>query len=214
MAAEFSIAPGNDNSLELGPNHVFVYGLPWGIDQPWSDDAVLRIAAEDGSQTKDFQKGDGEAIDDFFVFTFEDSRPDVLYTGTIVDDEIEFGLFGPVELWHLQDPADPSSDLPLPEGADGYGDDAAPDSDAPDSDAPDSDAPDSNAADAQSSDDANDAIGDAIAVGVADAIADAVAVADAVEDAGAGAVDDGLPSSNSNDDSSSDAGSDPPSSEG
>jgi hypothetical protein len=153
MVAEFCVAPGNGNSLELGPNHDFTYGLPWGVDEPWSDDAVLRIVSDDGNQTHDFQKTDGEAIDDFVVFTFAESRPGVLYRGTIVDGDVEFELFGPLELWRLQDPADPSSDLPLPD-VPYYSDDDGPDPE-------DADSSSSDGSDDSSSEESSDPSSDA-----------------------------------------------------
>jgi hypothetical protein len=127
MSADFCIAPGGNNSLEVGPASPFVYGLTWGSDDPWSDNAVLRIESEDGTQTHDFQKGDGQTVDDFLVFTFTDVHAGVRYQGSMVDGDQEYPLFGLVELWSVQDPADPCCHLPLPEGGDD--DDSSPDSD-------------------------------------------------------------------------------------
>jgi hypothetical protein len=56
MAADFCVAPGNGNSLDLGDNDVFTYGLSWGDDAPWSGDAIFRIVSDDESQTHDFHK--------------------------------------------------------------------------------------------------------------------------------------------------------------
>ena len=94
----------------------FIYALPWAPDAPWSDDAIFRILSADGSQRCDFTKSDGESVDGYLAFTFADSRPGVRYRGIIVDhDDTTIELFGPAEIWRLQDPSDPCSDLPLPD---------------------------------------------------------------------------------------------------
>jgi outer membrane protein OmpA-like peptidoglycan-associated protein len=109
----------------------FLYGLPWGPDAPWSESATLRIISVDGTQRCDFAKIDGESVNDYLVFTFVDSLPGVLYRGLIVDDTSEIPLFGPVELWRLQDPSDPYSDLPLPEITTDDSDSSADEADMP-----------------------------------------------------------------------------------
>jgi hypothetical protein len=149
--ADFCVAPGNGNSLDLGDNDAFVYGLPWGIDAPWSDSAVLRIVSEDGTQKHDFQKSDGESVDDFVVFTFTEAKPDVLYRGKVVDGDLVFDLFGSVELWRLQDPSDPCTCLPLPDDSDS-GDSDSGDSDSGDGDSGDSDSGDGDSGDSDSGD--------------------------------------------------------------
>jgi hypothetical protein len=133
MAADFCVAPGNGNSLDLGDNDVFTYGLSWGDDAPWSGDAIFRIVSDDESQTHDFHKGDGDAQGDVVVFTFSESKPDVLYRGRVIDGDITFEIFGAVELWKLQDPTDPCAVLPLPDDSDDTSDSDA-SSDTTDSD--------------------------------------------------------------------------------
>jgi hypothetical protein len=107
----------------------FVYGLPWSLDVPWSDGAVFRIVSDDGSETHELHKSDGEAVGDFTVFTFNKGRSDVHYRGSIVDGDAEFQLFGAVALRRVQDPGDPVNHLPLPDppkSDDGGGADAEP----------------------------------------------------------------------------------------
>ncbi len=151
MAADFCVAPGNGNSLDLGDNDVFMYGLSWGDDAPWSDDAVFRIVSDDGSQTHDFHKGDGDAQGDVVVFTFTESKPDVVYRGRVVDGDITYEIFGAVELWKLQDPTDPCAVLPLPDDSDDPSDPSDPDDSSDSSDADDS----SDSSDADDSSDSD-----------------------------------------------------------
>ncbi|HTB76051.1 MAG TPA: hypothetical protein VK762_22530 [Polyangiaceae bacterium] len=138
MAADFCVAPGNGNSLDLGDNDIFTYGLSWGDDAPWSDDAIFRIVSDDESQTHDFHKGDGEAQGDVVVFTFTESKPDVLYRGRVIDGEITFEIFDAVELWKLQDPTDPCAVLPLPDDSDDPAGSGDPDDSSDSSDSDDS----------------------------------------------------------------------------
>jgi hypothetical protein len=109
----------------------FIYGLPWTLDGPWSDGAVFRIVSDDGSETHEFHKSDGQTVGDFVVFTFNKGREDIHYRGSIMDGDQEFHLFGAVELRRIQDPGDPVNHLPLPEPPpdSGGGGDPAPASD-------------------------------------------------------------------------------------
>jgi hypothetical protein len=141
MPDDFCVAPDNSHSLELGDNDAFIYGLSFSDDATWSDDAVMRIVSDDGEQT-DFGKSDGKNVDDFVFFTFTKSRKGVSYRAVVVDGDVEFELFGPIELWRLQDASDPCSWLPLPEVArdDDDNADESEDSDESTDDAPASDA--------------------------------------------------------------------------
>jgi hypothetical protein len=114
MGVDYCVAPNNTNTL-TGPNEVFVYAIPWGDGVAWSDAAVLRVASDDGSETHDFQKGDGQPLGDLLAFTFKTAQPGFLYRATIVEGDDEVAQFGVADVCALQHPADPTCHLPFPE---------------------------------------------------------------------------------------------------
>ncbi len=101
MSNVFSIAPSNTNTLRFVPGIPFVCGLSW--DDCWSSDAVFRVSSDDGSQRGDFTRDQGEEADGLIFFTFGGARPNVRYQGSIVDGDVEYKLFGLVEIARLTD---------------------------------------------------------------------------------------------------------------
>ena len=96
------------------PLHPFRYGIEFGTHMPWTDDAVMRIVSEDGSQERVFTKSDGVVSGIHRVFTFADYRKHVRYFAEIRDKRHVVGLFGLVELYRIVDPNDPLHILPPP----------------------------------------------------------------------------------------------------
>jgi OmpA family len=91
----------------------FRYALEKREDLPWSDQAKLRIASEDGTQQRVFAMGEGQLIDDLLVFTFRHCRAGVSYKGEIQDGSIVVQLFPPTELFRIMNPDDPLNVVPL-----------------------------------------------------------------------------------------------------
>ncbi len=120
MGVDFCVAPGNTNTV-TGPAAVFTYGFLWGDGVAWSDDAIFRIVSDDGSETHDFKKGDGEAVEDLLVFTFTSPQPGLRYRGLIVEGDYTMNLFGVGDLCALIHPADPCCHLTLPDPDDTQG---------------------------------------------------------------------------------------------
>ena len=113
MGSDFALAPGNSNTV-TGPDGAFTYTLYWPDDAPWSDNAIFRIASDDGTEQHDFHKSDGAPSGKSIAFTFEHAQPSTSYRGLLVDGDITLSLFGSVDLCALQHPADPCCYLPFP----------------------------------------------------------------------------------------------------
>jgi hypothetical protein len=93
----------------------FRYGLQMGQGLPWSEAATFRIVSEDGSQERIFVMSDSFQNGNLREFVFADARPGVRYKGEVNEGDLHLDLFGPVEIFRIQDPADPLNILPLPE---------------------------------------------------------------------------------------------------
>ena len=91
----------------------FRYALEKREDLPWSDQAKLKIASEDGTQQRVFSMSEGQLLDDLLVFTFRNCRAGVLYKGEIQDGSIVVQLFPPTELFRVMNPDDPLNVIPL-----------------------------------------------------------------------------------------------------
>jgi hypothetical protein len=94
---------------------VFQYGLESGKGFPWSDKAKLNIFSVDGTHTKTFAMSDGNEAGTHRVFIFRGPKKGLKYQARITDGKVKFDLFDPVELFRIQDPADPLNTLPLPQ---------------------------------------------------------------------------------------------------
>ena len=76
---------------------------------------MFTIVSEDESQRKDYALNEGERVGDYRVFSFEEARAAVTYLAYVTDGSVRYDLFGPVELRRVQDPHDPTNQLPLPD---------------------------------------------------------------------------------------------------
>ena len=91
----------------------FRYAVEKREDLPWSDQAKLKIASEDGTQQRVFSMSEGQLLDDLLVFTFRNCRAGVLYKGEIQDGNILVQLFPLTELFRIMNPDDPLNVVPL-----------------------------------------------------------------------------------------------------
>lgn len=96
------------------PPGPFRYGLPVGGNSPWTNNSVLRIVSDDGTDDRRFPMSQGEAIDNFRFFVFPNTRPGLLYKGFVEDGATSTLIFGSVELAKVEDPDDDTNGLPLP----------------------------------------------------------------------------------------------------
>ncbi len=92
----------------------FEYGLPFTSESPWSEQAEFRIASEDGSFERLFPAATGRVVGDYRFWVFREATAGVRYRGEIRDGDYVAELFGPVELYRLQDPGDELNNLPPP----------------------------------------------------------------------------------------------------
>jgi hypothetical protein len=104
----------------------FRYGVPWELDAPWSAEAELRIVSIDGSEEHVFGRDEGVAVDEYRIFSIEHPVPGLLYRGAMVEGDVEFPLFGPVELAKVRTAGAKPDALPLP-ASDPPEDEAPPD---------------------------------------------------------------------------------------
>ena len=96
---------------------VFRYGLEIGDHLPWDDSSTLRIVSQDGAQERTFTIGDGAVAGVSREFVFSEAKPGVLYKAEAIVSGLKIPLFDLVELFKIQDPADPLNVLPLPPAA-------------------------------------------------------------------------------------------------
>ena len=93
----------------------FRYGLEMGQGLPWSESATFRIASDDGTQERIFAMSEGFQNGTLREFVFADARPGVRYKGEVIQGDLRLELFAPIEIFRIQDSADPLNILPLPE---------------------------------------------------------------------------------------------------
>jgi len=95
-------------------SNVFRYGLELSKHLPWTEAATFRIAATDGSQERLFSMDEGTPSGNLREFVFSEARPRVLYKGQVIEGDLQLDLFAAVELFRVQEPGDPTNNLPLP----------------------------------------------------------------------------------------------------
>ena len=94
---------------------IFRYALQNDESVSWSDQAWLRIVSEDGKQKKLFLMSQGEQVGTCRSFMFDQIRPGVRYRCEIDDGGMQVELFGPSELFRIQDPNDEVNIVAVPE---------------------------------------------------------------------------------------------------